>query len=51
MIGTWHGLVITCPKPQKLAPFYTQLLGYTTVQNEPDWVVIGKAPDQPGIAF
>jgi predicted enzyme related to lactoylglutathione lyase len=51
VIGTWHGLIINCPKPQELAPFYAELLGYVTVQDEPDWVVIGKAPDQPGIAF
>jgi predicted enzyme related to lactoylglutathione lyase len=51
MIGTWHGLIINCPKPQQLAPFYAELLDYVTVQNEPDWVVIGKSPDQPGIAF
>jgi predicted enzyme related to lactoylglutathione lyase len=51
MIGTWHGLIVNCPKPQQLAPFYAELLGYVTVQNEPDWVVIGRSPDQPGIAF
>jgi predicted enzyme related to lactoylglutathione lyase len=43
--------MIICPKPQELAQFYAELLGYVTVQNEPDWVVIGKSPDQPGIAF
>lgn len=51
VIGTWHGLVISCPKPQELAPFYAQLLNYITVQNEPEWVVIGVSPNQPGIAF
>ena len=51
MIGTWHGLIVNCPKPQALAPFYAELLGYITVQDEPDWVVIGKSPNEPGIAF
>ncbi len=51
MIGSWHGLVIDCNDPQTLAAFYQELLGYTRVQDESDWVVIGKSPDQPGIAF
>lgn len=51
MIGSWHGLVIDCKEPQNLASFYQELLGYTRVQDESDWVVIGKSPDQPGIAF
>lgn len=51
MIGAWHGLIINCPKPQQLAGFYAQILGYVIVQNEPDWVVIGKSVDHPGIAF
>lgn len=51
MIGSWHGLVIDCKDPRTLASFYQELLGYTRVQDESDWVVIGKAPDQPGIAF
>ena len=51
MIGTWHGLVISCPKPKQLASFYAQLLNYITVQSESEWVVIGVSPDQPGIAF
>ena len=51
MIGTWHGLVIDCENPQSLALFYQNLLGYTRVQDESDWVVIGKSPDEPGLAF
>lgn len=50
-IGTWHGLVIDCEHPQQLAHFYQALLGYIRVQDEPEWVVIGIAPDRPGIAF
>jgi catechol 2,3-dioxygenase-like lactoylglutathione lyase family enzyme len=51
MIGRWHGLVIDCPDPSALAEFYQQLLGMIRVQDEPGWVVIGDAPDRPGVAF
>ncbi|MGW6937104.1 VOC family protein [Lentzea sp. NPDC054927] len=51
MIGRWHGLVIDCPDPQALAEFYEKLLGMIRVQDDPGWVVIGDAPDRPGVAF
>ena len=51
MIGTWHGLIIDCANPSELARFYEQLLGYIRVQDEEQWVVIGKSADHPGIAF
>lgn len=51
MIGRWHGLVIDCLDPPRLAGFYQELLGMARIQDEPDWVVIGDAPDRPGIAF
>jgi catechol 2,3-dioxygenase-like lactoylglutathione lyase family enzyme len=51
MIGRWHGLVIDCPDPQALAGFYEKLLGMVRVQDEPGWVVIGDAPDRPGVGF
>jgi catechol 2,3-dioxygenase-like lactoylglutathione lyase family enzyme len=51
VIGRWHGLVIDCPDPRKLASFYEALLGMIRVQDDPSWVVIGDAPDRPGIAF
>jgi catechol 2,3-dioxygenase-like lactoylglutathione lyase family enzyme len=51
MIGRWHGLVIDCPDPARLASFYEELLGMQRVQDEGDWVVIGDAPDRPGLAF
>jgi len=50
-IGRLHGVVIDCPDPHSLAAFYAELLGMITVQDEPDWVVIGDAPDRPGVAF
>jgi catechol 2,3-dioxygenase-like lactoylglutathione lyase family enzyme len=51
VIGRWHGLIIDTPDPAHLAAFYEQLLGMQRVQDEGDWVVIGDAPDRPGIAF
>lgn len=50
-IGRWHGLVLDSTDPSALAAFYQQLLGMIRVQDEPDWVVIGDAPDRPGLAF
>ena len=51
MIGTWHGLIINCPDASALAEFYQELLGMVRVQDDGDWVVIGDAPDRPGVAF
>ena len=51
MIGRLHGIVIDCPDPDALAKFYEKLLTMRRVQEEDDWVVIGDAPDRPGIAF
>ena len=51
MIGRWHGLVIDCPDPSALARFYEQVFGMQRVQDEGHWVVIGDAPDRPGLAF
>lgn len=51
MIGKWHGLVIDTPDPSGLAAFYQELLGMQRVQDEGGWVVIGDAPDRPGLAF
>ena len=50
-VGRWHGLIIDCPDPGELASFYERLLGMIRVQDEGDWVVIGDAPDRPGVAF
>ena len=51
MIGRWHGLIIDCPDPSSLASFYERLVGMQRIQDEGDWIVIGDAPDRPGIAF
>ncbi|MEV6638192.1 VOC family protein [Actinoplanes sp. NPDC051470] len=51
MIGRWHGLIIDTPDPSALASFYQSLVGMQRIQDEGDWIVIGDAPDRPGIAF
>ena len=51
MIGRLHGIVIDCEDPDALATFYESLLSMRRVQDEGDWVVIGDAPDRPGVAF
>ncbi|HEX6499191.1 MAG TPA: VOC family protein [Micromonosporaceae bacterium] len=51
MIGRWHGLIVDCPDPSALATFYQELLGMVRVQDDGDFVVIGDAPDRPGVAF
>lgn len=51
MIGTWQALVIDCEDPDSLAAFYEQLLGMVRIDNDPDWVSIGDAPDRPAVAF
>ena len=51
MIGRLHGIVIDCEDPDALAAFYESLLSMRRVQDEADWVVIGDAPDRPGVAF
>lgn len=51
MIGTWQALVIDCDDPDELAVFYERLLGMVRIDNDPDWVSIGDAPDRPAIAF
>ncbi len=51
MIGRLHGIVLDCPDPQALASFYQELLGMVRVTDDPEWVVIGDAPDRVGLAF
>lgn len=49
MIGRWQGLVIDCPDPHALAGFYQELLGMRLIQDYGDLVVLGDAPDRPGV--
>lgn len=51
MVGRLHGIVVDCPDPAALATFYEQVLGMVRVQDDGDFIVIGDAPDRPGVAF
>ena len=51
MIGKLHGTIVDCKDPIALSRFYAEILGYTVVQSESDWSVIGISQDLPGIAF
>lgn len=51
MIGKLHGTVVDCKDPVRLSKFYAEILGYTVVQSEADWSVIGISEELPGIAF
>src|SRR5690606_35791676 len=46
-----RSVVIDCPDPDALAAFYQRLLGMVRVNDDGGWVVIGDAPDRPGLAF
>src|SRR4051794_4473702 len=45
------GVVLGAPDPQALASFYEDLLGWTRVQDEPDWVKLGPPAGGPGLSF
>jgi len=51
MIGTLNCLVIDCPEPRSLAPFYEHLLGLGRVEDSEGWVTLGDATKPPTIAF
>jgi catechol 2,3-dioxygenase-like lactoylglutathione lyase family enzyme len=41
MIGRLYSTVIDCPEPEALAVFYEELLGFSRLSTESDWVAIG----------
>ena len=52
MIGRLHGLVLDCPVPRELAPFYQHLLGLNKViYDEESWVVLEGPESGPTIGF
>jgi catechol 2,3-dioxygenase-like lactoylglutathione lyase family enzyme len=51
MIGRMHHVVIDCPDPRALAPFYTELTGLPVVWDDDDWTVIAADRASSGIAF
>lgn len=42
--------VLDTPDPPALARFYRHLLGFETVSEDPDWVVL-RGPDGEGLSF
>ncbi|WP_116953589.1 VOC family protein [Jiangella endophytica] len=44
MIATIIGVVIDCPDPGELAPFYETLLGARRMREDPDWITLDAGP-------
>jgi len=51
VIGRWSCLVIDCPDPRALAPFYEELLGLTRTEDSQDWITLGELESPPRLAF
>ncbi|HZN73020.1 MAG TPA: VOC family protein [Micromonosporaceae bacterium] len=47
----WWGLVIEAPDPGALAGFYTQLLGWPVVEEDPDHAVLGTPQGNVFVVF
>lgn len=52
MTASFAAVVLSTPRPQDLAAFYAELLGWDTVSSDPDWVRL-RHPEQerPGLSF
>jgi len=50
-VAHWDLLVIDCPDPWQLSPFYEQLLGMQRLEEGDRWVIIGQNDKRPAIAF
>jgi catechol 2,3-dioxygenase-like lactoylglutathione lyase family enzyme len=48
---TLSGTVLESPNAQKLADFYRRLLGWRTVEDEPDWVMLAAPGGGAGLSF
>ena len=51
VIGRLEKAVLDCPDPRLLARFYAQVLGMQVVEDDDDWVVIGRAAGWRELAF
>ena len=47
MIGRLTGIVIDCPEPRALAPFYEALLGAERVEDSAEWVTLAAGEGSP----
>jgi len=45
------GIVLDAPDARGLAAFYHRLLGWSTIQEEQDWVTLGAPGGGPGLSF
>ena len=48
---TWWGVVIEAPDPGALARFYSQVLGWPLVKDEPEWAAIAPEETVSYVAF
>ncbi|WP_041840678.1 VOC family protein [Actinoplanes friuliensis] len=48
---TLSGIVLDSPDARELAAFYQRLLGWSVVQDEPEWVKLGAPGGGPGLSF
>jgi catechol 2,3-dioxygenase-like lactoylglutathione lyase family enzyme len=52
MSASFGAVVVSSPRPQELAAFYRELLGWTTVSEDPTWVRLRSPLDErPGLSF
>ena len=51
VIGQLEKTVFDCPDPALLAAFYARILGMVVLEDEPDWVVIGRQQHMRELAF
>lgn len=52
MSASLGAIVVSTPDPQELSAFYAELLGWTVVTSEPDWVRLRHVDqDRPGLSF
>jgi catechol-2,3-dioxygenase len=45
------GIVLDSPDAQQLAAFYHRLLGWSTIQEDENWVTLGAPGGGPGLSF
>ncbi|MEY9892990.1 catechol 2,3-dioxygenase-like lactoylglutathione lyase family enzyme [Catenulispora sp. MAP12-49] len=49
--GMWWGTAIEAPDPAALARFYSALLGWPTVHEEPGAAIVASSPEGPYFVF
>jgi catechol-2,3-dioxygenase len=45
------GIVLDAPDAQELAEFYQRLLGWSTIQEDDDWITLGAPGGGAGLSF